>query len=120
MSLDPVVTRVLAVRGSSQLHVMSQCCVLAQLYSKADGFFFDLPVTNSPASTMTTQNGETTSAPLFGTIGEGAEEINNLDDEDGQMQSLVDEIESMCINCEENVGCHFFPVAKFRAQLVFY
>jgi hypothetical protein len=69
---------------------------------------------------MTMQNGETTNTPLFGTIGAGAEEINNLDNEDGQTQSLVDEIESMCINCEENVCCRFFPVAKFRAQLVFY
>jgi hypothetical protein len=49
------------------------------------------------------QNGENTSAPLFGTIGAGAEEVDNLDNDDGQTQHLVDEIESMCINCEENV-----------------
>jgi hypothetical protein len=49
------------------------------------------------------QNDETTNTPLFGTIGAGAEEIDNLDNDDGHTQKLVDEIESMCINCEENV-----------------
>jgi zinc finger protein len=49
------------------------------------------------------QNGENTGAPLFGTIGAGAEEVDNLNNDGGQTQHLVDEIESMCINCEENV-----------------
>src|SRR5579859_6725304 len=50
------------------------------------------------------QNGETTSAPLFDTIGHGAEQIDNLARGDEEGQKLVEEIESMCINCEENVS----------------
>ena len=49
------------------------------------------------------QNGENTSAPLFDTIGHGAEQIDNLANGDEEGQKLVEEIESMCINCEENV-----------------
>jgi hypothetical protein len=49
------------------------------------------------------QNGET-KTELFDTIGHGAEQVDNIDDEDEQSQRLVEEIESMCINCEENVS----------------
>jgi hypothetical protein len=53
------------------------------------------------------QNGETTATPtpraLFETIGQGAEEVNNIADDSEESQKLVEEIESMCINCEENV-----------------
>lgn len=48
------------------------------------------------------QNGET-NAPLFDTIGHGAEQVDNLANGDDGSQKLVEEIESMCINCEENV-----------------
>jgi hypothetical protein len=47
-------------------------------------------------------NGET-NTPLFDTIGHGAEQVDNLADDDEGGQKLVEEIESMCINCEENV-----------------
>jgi hypothetical protein len=50
------------------------------------------------------QNGETKKTELFDTIGHGAEQVDNIDDEDEQSQRLVEEIESMCINCEENVS----------------
>ena len=49
------------------------------------------------------QNGETTSTPLFNTIGHSAEQVDNLANGDEESQKLVEEIESMCINCEENV-----------------
>jgi hypothetical protein len=49
------------------------------------------------------QNGET-KTELFDTIGHGAEQVDDIDDEDEQSQKLVEEIESMCINCEENVS----------------
>jgi hypothetical protein len=52
------------------------------------------------------QNGdvvETTKSPLFQTIGKGVEEIDNLADGQEETQSLVEEIESMCVSCEENV-----------------
>jgi hypothetical protein len=52
------------------------------------------------------QNGETTGIsrrPLFEAIGKGAEDVDNLADGDGETQKPVEEIESMCINCEENV-----------------
>lgn len=52
------------------------------------------------------QNGdvvETTKSPLFQTIGKGVEEIDNLADGQEETQRLVEEIESMCISCEENV-----------------
>jgi hypothetical protein len=49
------------------------------------------------------QNGENITAPLFDTIGHGAEQVDSLDNDDEQGQKLVEEIESMCINCEENV-----------------
>jgi len=48
------------------------------------------------------QNGET-NTPLFDTIGHGAEQIDSLTNGDDGSQKLVEEIESMCINCEENV-----------------
>jgi hypothetical protein len=48
------------------------------------------------------ENGESRNNPLFETIGAGAESVDALSD-DGQSQQLVEEIESMCINCEENV-----------------
>ena len=53
------------------------------------------------------QNGnaaETAPTPLFQTIGKGAEEVDNLVDGQEETQKLVEEIESMCINCEENVA----------------
>ena len=53
------------------------------------------------------QNGETTETPaspaLFETIGKGAEEVDKIADDSEETQKLVEEIESMCINCEENV-----------------
>ena len=52
------------------------------------------------------QNGDTldtAQTPLFQTIGKGAEEVDNLADDQEEIQKLVEEIESMCINCEENV-----------------
>jgi len=53
------------------------------------------------------QNGETretpTSPTLFETIGKGAEEVDKIADDSEETQKLVEEIESMCINCEENV-----------------
>ena len=52
------------------------------------------------------QNGDaavSTNTPLFQTIGKGVEEIDNLADGQEETQRLVEEIESMCINCEENV-----------------
>lgn len=50
------------------------------------------------------QNKETTTAPeLFETLGKGVEEIDKLPDDDEETQKLVEEIESFCINCEENV-----------------
>ena len=48
------------------------------------------------------QNGET-NTPLFDTIGHGAEQVDSLTNGDDGSQKLVEEIESMCINCEENV-----------------
>jgi len=54
------------------------------------------------------QNGETTATPtpraLFETIGQGAEDVSNIADDSEESQKLVEEIESMCINCEENVS----------------
>jgi hypothetical protein len=56
---------------------------------------------------LTMENGETTATPtspaLFQTIGKGAEEVDNIADDSEESQKLVEEIESMCINCEENV-----------------
>ena len=52
------------------------------------------------------ENGDTMNkapTPLFQTIGKGAEEVDNLADGQEETQKLVEEIESMCINCEENV-----------------
>jgi hypothetical protein len=53
------------------------------------------------------QNGTGTEAsqerPLFESIGKGAEDVDNLPTEGEDSQKLVEEIESMCINCEENV-----------------
>jgi hypothetical protein len=49
------------------------------------------------------QNDEKTSAPLFDTIGHSAEQVDDLANDDEEGQKLVEEIESMCINCEENV-----------------
>ena len=48
-----------------------------------------------------------TSPALFKTIGRGAEEVGNIADDSEETQKLVEEIESMCINCEENVSSHF-------------
>ena len=54
------------------------------------------------------QNGDiaetTTATPLFQTIGKGAEEVDKLADGEEETQKPVEEIESMCINCEENVA----------------
>ena len=54
------------------------------------------------------QNGDiaetSTAAPLFQTIGKGAEEVDNLADGEKETQKPVEEIESMCIHCEENVA----------------
>jgi len=65
------------------------------------------------------ENGETTATPtprpLFETIGQGAEEVNNIADDSEESQKLVEEIESMCINCEENV----FPPSPPSPQLTF-
>jgi len=41
--------------------------------------------------------------PLFESIGQGAEDVDKLPTEGEESQKLVEEIESMCINCEENV-----------------
>jgi len=41
--------------------------------------------------------------PLFESIGQGAENVFKLPTEGEDSQKLVEEIESMCINCEENV-----------------
>lgn len=50
------------------------------------------------------QNKDTTEVhSLFQTIGKGAEGVDNLPDGDEESQKLVEEIESMCIHCEENV-----------------
>jgi hypothetical protein len=50
------------------------------------------------------QNGETTAShSLFQTIGKGAEDVDNIPNSDEAPQKFVEEIESMCINCEENV-----------------
>lgn len=62
------------------------------------------------------QNGETKQPELFETIGHGAEQVDNIDDGDEQSQSLVEEIESMCINCEENVRLDFWVQTNVRAQ----
>ena len=43
------------------------------------------------------------STALFETIGKGAEEVDRIADDSEETQKLVEEIESMCINCEENV-----------------
>lgn len=42
-------------------------------------------------------------SPLFQTIGKGAEDVDNIPDGHEESQKLVEEIESMCINCEGNV-----------------
>jgi hypothetical protein len=39
--------------------------------------------------------------PLFETIGEGAEQVDKIENPE-EKQKLVEEIESLCINCEQN------------------
>jgi len=48
--------------------------------------------------------------PLFETIGKGAQDVDNIPDDEEESQKLVEEIESMCINCEDNVH---YPPSKF-------
>lgn len=40
---------------------------------------------------------------LFESIGQSAEDVDKLSGDGEDSQTLVEEIESMCINCEENV-----------------
>jgi hypothetical protein len=58
-----------------------------------------------PTSVM--ENGTTVAASperaLFQSIGQSAEDVDKLSGEGEDSQTLVEEIESMCINCEENV-----------------
>jgi hypothetical protein len=54
------------------------------------------------------ENGTTVEASpergLFEPIGQSAEDVDKLSCHGEDPQKLVEEIESMCINCEENVG----------------
>jgi hypothetical protein len=45
----------------------------------------------------------TDETPLFSSIGDAAQEVDDIDDDQEESQKLVEEIESMCINCEQNV-----------------
>jgi hypothetical protein len=50
--------------------------------------------------------GETKPVDLFENIGETAEELQGTEDGGDGVQRPVEEIESMCVACEENVCTH--------------
>jgi hypothetical protein len=86
------------------------------LWSKAERIFDKNPsdkhkkIGKRKRNTGKMQNGETTAShSLFQTIGKGAEDVDNIPNGDEAPQKLVEEIESMCINCEENVLTSFLP-----------
>jgi hypothetical protein len=45
---------------------------------------------------------------LFESIGQSAEDVDKFSGDGEDSQTLVEEIESMCINCEENVQLAYF------------
>ena len=58
---------------------------------------------------------EHTASPLFPTIGKEVEDVDKIQNADEDAQKLVEEIESMCVNCGENV--HLICIAWLIVML---